>query len=436
MPDCTIALDCCVGDNSLDYEIEASSMVNLTTSSNPADGGTTTGDGQYTIGEEVTVVATPGVPTSIDVAVDFVLVVDESGGNTDARIMFNTIMPDINAALLAAGLGTGSVTNRYALVGFGSLLGGTHGGTDYVGHTHFALGDYAGFYATINQLSTDPAGGPVEDNYEAISFAAANMGWRETRAVAKVMVVIADEDRNIHHYTTGGVTQAEQFAALLAEVVASGVTLVSIVSWTLPQDSLGNAIMGYSITPDKTWRADGVGGYTNGIGGVMTDEGNTDPTYPTGLRTETAELALHESVIGQMWDYQFFRVGLGTCSTNGTAVTRITGNSFPFAGAQAGGGMTINYVDYIIDTVTDGDNIVLTTSAGVQSLADWTVPRVERDSFIAALTQSLDDSISSLVEWEFDGWYDSGGGLKSNNASYTFTILNNTALEARFVFSE
>lgn len=437
MPDCTTALNCCPGDNSFNYELAGSALLNVVTAASPADGGTTTGDGQYALGAEVTVVATPQVPTTIDVGVDFVLAVDESGGNTNARILLNAMLPGLDAALQAAGIGSGTVANRYGLVGFGSMSGGTHGPTDYVGHTHFALGDFAGFLATIDQLATDPAGGPIEDNYEAISYANANMVWRETRAVAKVLAVIADEDRNVHHYTSGGASQAQQFEALRAELVLTGVHLVAIISWTNPQDSLGNAIMGYSVTPDKTWRADGSGGYTNGIGGVMTDEANTDPTFPTGLRSETGDLALHESLQGQMWDYQFFRVAIGTCDTNGTTVTRVSGNSFTFWGPVPGGTMTINYVDYIIDTVDPGGDIItLTTSAGVQTGVDWSFPRDERDSFIAALVQSLDDSISTIVSWQFDGWYNSGGELLSTNASYTFNILNNATLEARFSFED
>lgn len=102
MPDCD-PLDCCPGDNSLDYSITESSLVNLVTSVSPDDGGTTSGDGQYAIGDEVTVVATPGVPTTIDVGVDIVFIADESSGNSDIRALLDVVLPDLDSALQAEG---------------------------------------------------------------------------------------------------------------------------------------------------------------------------------------------------------------------------------------------------------------------------------------------------------------------------------------------
>lgn len=434
MPEECPSYDCCAGEIT-SYEVTPTSQVYLRTSSNPEDGGATSGDGTFEIGTEVTVVATPEVPTTIDVGVDFVMICDETSSGPDSRILLADMLPVFDAMLQALGIGSGTVPNRYGLIGFGSMATGTHGPTPDVGHTHFALGTFAGFLAAIPEIGTDPDGGPVEDNYEAISFAVQNMAWRETNNVAKVLVCINDEDRNQHLYTTGGVTQEDQFDALLAELVAEGIHFADIGSFCGIEDGNGDAIIGFTRDPDKTWKWDNATGFTNGTGGNATLEASTDPTYPTGIRTESLELALHESINGSFWDYQFFRVGIGSCDTNGTTVTRVTGNSFPFAGAVPGGGMTINGVDYVIDTVTDNDHLELTTSAGVQSGVDWSVPRNERDAFLAAFVDAMDESISRLLSWTFDGWYNSGGELLSTDASYTFIINNNTDIEARFSFA-
>lgn len=58
MPDCTIALNCCPGDNSLDYEIVPVTELYVQTSVIPAGISDSSGDGFYPPGELVTVVAT------------------------------------------------------------------------------------------------------------------------------------------------------------------------------------------------------------------------------------------------------------------------------------------------------------------------------------------------------------------------------------------
>lgn len=54
-----------------------------------------------------------------------------------------------------------------------------------------------------------------------------------------------------------------------------------------------------------------------------------------------------------------------TVNTSGTAVTRTAGDSF--TGLIAGAPITINSVAYTIQSVTDGDNLVLTSTAGTQT---------------------------------------------------------------------
>lgn len=411
----------------------------VTTAAVPSDGGTLTGAGEYSMSESATVVATPALPTSIDVGVDLVFIADETSSGADIRVLFNNVLAGLDSALRAAGIGSGTVANKYALVGFGSVGTGTHGATNNVAHTHFALGDFAGLLAVVDDIATNPSGGSVEDTYEALSYAASEIAWRDNSAVTRIVICMSDEDRNQHLYTAGGATQTAQFAAIKDELVAARIHYVALGSWCGILDGEDEQIMGYSLVPDKTWKADGAGGYTNGTGGYAGSgfqefPPNTDSTFPTGIIEETLELALHPDLNGSFWDFQFFRVGIGTCSTNGTAVTRISGNGFPFAGAVNGGDININGVDYVINVVGGNDNLSLTTSAGVQAAADWIVPRDERDSFFSALTASLVETATQNLLWQFDGWYDELGVRVSTSLSYTFRVDGDRALEARFVF--
>jgi hypothetical protein len=55
----------------------------------------------------------------------------------------------------------------------------------------------------------------------------------------------------------------------------------------------------------------------------------------------------------------------GTCTTNGTAVTRVSGSSFLNFSTT----IIINSTTYAISSVTDANNIVLMSSAGIQPIA-------------------------------------------------------------------
>lgn len=59
----------------------------------------------------------------------------------------------------------------------------------------------------------------------------------------------------------------------------------------------------------------------------------------------------------------------GLVSTSGTAVTRLTGPSF--LPIWQGTFITINGVEYAIQTVTDGDHVTLSSTAGTQTAVAW-----------------------------------------------------------------
>jgi hypothetical protein len=60
------------------------------------------------------------------------------------------------------------------------------------------------------------------------------------------------------------------------------------------------------------------------------------------------------------------RISAGQVNTAGTAVTITTGNPFNDTGLWAGGTIYINYIPYVIASVTNPASLTLTTSAGTQ----------------------------------------------------------------------
>lgn len=73
----------------------------------------------------------------------------------------------------------------------------------------------------------------------------------------------------------------------------------------------------------------------------------------------------------------------GTCNTNGFAVSLLTGDPISTTSTR----ITINGVQYAIFSVTDDGNLVLTTSAGVQSGVAWSAGRAIFDD--EEITQAL-----------------------------------------------
>ena len=65
----------------------------------------------------------------------------------------------------------------------------------------------------------------------------------------------------------------------------------------------------------------------------------------------------------------YFSAGAGTVDTNGTAVSLDSGSAF--FDLNPGNPILINGVIYAIASITDENNLVLTTSAGVQSGVNW-----------------------------------------------------------------
>jgi hypothetical protein len=79
----------------------------------------------------------------------------------------------------------------------------------------------------------------------------------------------------------------------------------------------------------------------------------------------------------------------GTCTTNGATVARVSGNLF--TNLSAGENIQIGAVTYVIGTITDGNTLILTSSAGAQT---------DPVTWNAQALTSLDDParVSALVD--------------------------------------
>jgi len=100
----------------------------------------------------------------------------------------------------------------------------------------------------------------------------------------------------------------------------------------------------------------------------------------------------------------------GTCNTNGTAVTRVTGDSFTSIVCgfiEIGGSVDQPGILYEISSITDADHLILSSSAGVQSEVYFTAALEIKAIHLNALeakvgvddstdTSSLDNRVKSL----------------------------------------
>lgn len=125
-------------------------------------------------------------------AADIVLVVDESGSMINEQTWLLVMIPFLENVLTSAGVGDGEVRNRYCLIGFGSfgLLKAAHFRT-VDGMACYPASDFPRAQA---QLVT---AGLEEDGYEAIQFALENVPFRNSPFIAKNILLITDEGRNI-----------------------------------------------------------------------------------------------------------------------------------------------------------------------------------------------------------------------------------------------
>ena len=218
--------------------------------------------------------------------------------------------------------------------------------------------------------------GNDEDGYSGISYAIDNLAWRAESNVIKLVLLVTDEDRNHHYYTEGGSTQALQFSALKSDLNAINAKFISATQSYL-YDNTAAVVLGYKYG-GKTYKADGAGGFTNGVGGnagagyKISGAGGDTGVYPTGQKEEYVYLAQDPGIQGSSWDFGQTRVG-GT------------------------------------------------TAASFQN------------AMIAALVEDISLSITTTWSWQFVGWYDQNANLLSTSPVYSFPAVNSQNFIGRFV---
>ena len=108
----------------------------------------------------------------------------------------------------------------------------------------------------------------------------------------------------------------------------------------------------------------------------------------------------------------------GTCNTNDTAVTRVTGDSFTSIVCgfiEIGGSVDQPGILYEISSITDADHLILSSSAGVQSEVHFTAALEIKAIHLNALeakvgvddstdTSSLDNRVKSLESQSSCPW--------------------------------
>lgn len=216
-------------------------------------------------------------------AADIVFMVDLSGSMSGEHTWISSMVSSLESELMAAGVGTGPNTNRYALVGFGG------GGTSMPGHSIPVGG---GTFGTAAEMSTAAgsliASGGTEDGWDAIDHA---LGLTYREGAAKNLILITDEDRD---NTNAGLS----FAGLLSSMISDSFLLNAVInhgfadgnqSQALGMDSEGNAYI-----------ADGGGSYTTTSGGNATSGFGT-------TKADYIDLALDTG--GAAWDLNLLRQG-------------------------------------------------------------------------------------------------------------------------------
>ncbi len=247
---------------------------------------------------------------AVPVAADVVFLVDESGSMSTEHAWIPGMVSALDSQLQAAGVGTGTEQNRYALVGFGALSSADpfHSGLGLTSnqepHKHPVGG---GDFGTASALGTAAGGlvtyGGLEDGWRAIDFALNNYTYRANAAINFVLITDEDRDNTLASLSYNGV---------LAEMVNAGVLLNSVVNVNLSCDPNQTAL-GID-SKGNGYEADGNGGFntcTNGtaVSGYI----NTIPHY--------VDLALATG--GAAWDLNQLRAGGLTAESFTNAFTAI-----------------------------------------------------------------------------------------------------------------
>jgi hypothetical protein len=369
---------------------------------------------------------------------------------------------ELDANLQSSGIGTGTVPNRYALIGFGCAQPSHHTGivgypaevltANGAAHKHYVGGDDWGnladaltAIALFNPAVADTGYiPPSEDVYAALRKGYADYTWRDD--VPRVLMIITDEDRNQRVYAEGD-TQAQQFASIKADILSLGAHIAGIMNQRIVKNEGGYpAAVGMDST-GKVWVADGAGGFTTDTNGVP---GSYLNNLPLDFGTASAGGASTLTDSDKAWTVNQW-VGENVRILDGTGVAQIkTIASNTATQLTITGTWTTNpdatseyqiedsniYDDPQFPSGTKEEYFDLLVNDDVQGSA-WDVqPLIGGDpnaisSFTGAFVDSIEDNIVEQLQWVFLGWYENGV-LVSSDADYTFTAEENRTLVARF----
>ena len=125
-------------------------------------------------------------------AVDLVLLIDDSGSMHLEHEWLLAMVPQLEAALIKAGVGDHDNRNRYCVIAFGGI--GPQEAAHFVlvnGERCFTADQFPKARVQLRDAGLN------EDGYEAIHFAIMNVPFRDSPFVAKNLVLITDEGRTV-----------------------------------------------------------------------------------------------------------------------------------------------------------------------------------------------------------------------------------------------
>jgi len=220
--------------------------------------------------------AMAAVPAEADV----VVLMDESGSMAGEQAWMQSVIPQLDTGLTAAGVGT----SKFGLIGFGSSF-------NFPTYTRsFTVG--GGEFGTAAEYVTAGAGlvasGGTEDGYAAIDMA---NGYTFGSQAARNYILISDEDRD-------NTVPSLNYSNMLSSMTSTNTLLNAVVDASF---RCGDGSSALGMFGDGTgYQADGAGGYTT-CGGA---------TVVSGFGTTIADYVdLAFATGGAAWDLSFLRLG-------------------------------------------------------------------------------------------------------------------------------
>ncbi|MGN6544967.1 MAG: vWA domain-containing protein, partial [Aureliella sp.] len=179
---------------------------------------------------------------------DIVVVMDDSASMGFAQQFSAQLIPDIDAALRASGVGsTAAGANQFGLVAYGGFSTETTPLAVPLGTAQTLFGTSQDYAAAVTTLQ---ANGAIEDGYLAIEHALDSYQFRPQ--AEKFILLVTNEDRDI-------VDNTKSYASVLAKLKAKDVNLEGIVEADFRDARNATAL---AVDADKNaYTADGAGGY-------------------------------------------------------------------------------------------------------------------------------------------------------------------------------